>query len=919
MVCCQEIKAKCALNTPGYLQYWNPAQKPGCSGTLTLARKEPISCSPGMGIEKFDVEGRLIALEYKDYYIVNVYAPSVHPHNAPGRPDYRLEWDAALRSYVSGLSKPIILCGDLNATRAWIDSYPDNSKNVADDPHFQPEVREGLENLLDTGLVDAFRALYPRKEGSYTWWGPKNRNRADNRGSRLDYFLVSNELLTFVRNVKFHVDIVGSDHCPISLLFYPVTQKEELDGEALARLWQDTDMEEMEKELTAKQKAIALAAFHRNWKAVELLQSELVHSWAARVLAVQDVAEEKKKSQCGVDGVRWRSDAEKAKAALNLTSRNYWPLPYRHTQVVDDGKIINLHIPAARDQAMQILYRFALEPAAESTADHRSFFSRRGRHIADIHVYLSRELSRPDAPRFGLIVDVRSFFSNMMHSWLLENIPMDKTVLRRFLKAGTVMKGELFPTEQGVSYAASLSPILANMMLDGLQSFIYDRLYPMGGNSYQDGSAFRFADDIFITAKSPERARVIEQIVTEFLAVRGLKINYDKLKVVDVRSGFIFLSRHYWWENGVLCAKPSNGSIKKLERELKALVYNFKGALRTLIHKINSKLTGWVSYHRVEDSYMEFRHIDSVVETYLLQRMCGSHPRWSQEAVKKRYWIKDDKHYVFALPQDRSIRVHRLAPTPIVAQKPCRLDFNPFLNPEYYIYLQHRREVQKASGKYYAVWRRQEGRCYYCRQMMLPDQEVDVIERVIGQGRLLNNLIYIHRRCAYDILEDADEDTGEPEDTVSILKTFLEDAPAENSPYLELTEFFRLNGRQTVSLSFRDIEHILGDALPWEAYCFDAFWYDTEPEAASPLWKEEGFPFQTFLLSERSYSIADSWRSQGYAIKALHREKNRVVFRLVEKSASGYELPTPLRQRLPDDIRYKLDKMIRQFMKENGY
>ena len=148
---------------------------------MILAKQPPLSWTIGFGIDKFDCEGRLITLEYKDYYIVNVYVPSIHPHNAPDRPDFRLEWDTALREYIVKLSKPVVLCGDLNATRAYIDSYPDNGKNEPDTPFFRSEVREGLEKLISVGLVDAFRVLNPNKEGAYTWWGPKNKNRAKNR------------------------------------------------------------------------------------------------------------------------------------------------------------------------------------------------------------------------------------------------------------------------------------------------------------------------------------------------------------------------------------------------------------------------------------------------------------------------------------------------------------------------------------------------------------------------------------------------------------------------------------------------------------------------------------------------------------------------------------------------------------------
>lgn len=163
VMCCQEVKTKCALNTPGYQQFWNLAVRSGYSGTLILAKQEPLSWSTGFGNSKFDEEGRLITLEYADYYIINVYVPSVHPHNSPDRPDFRLEWDEALREYIANLPKPVVLCGDFNVTHAYIDSYPENGKNEPDNPLFRSEVRDGFDKLLAAGVVDAFRVLNPNK------------------------------------------------------------------------------------------------------------------------------------------------------------------------------------------------------------------------------------------------------------------------------------------------------------------------------------------------------------------------------------------------------------------------------------------------------------------------------------------------------------------------------------------------------------------------------------------------------------------------------------------------------------------------------------------------------------------------------------------------------------------------------------
>ena len=200
IVCCQETKvsSKFQITIPGYTQIWNHGIRPGYSGTLVLTMREPLSHSLGFGIEKFDIEGRLITLDFEVYYGLKIYAPIIHENNGSDRPDYRREWDEALRNYVSTLLKPAILCGDFNATGADIDTYPKQGK-IPDDLFFLPETRDGFLQLLEAGFVDVFRETYPTKEGSYTWWGPKHKERLENRGTRLDYFLVSRELFSMYR------------------------------------------------------------------------------------------------------------------------------------------------------------------------------------------------------------------------------------------------------------------------------------------------------------------------------------------------------------------------------------------------------------------------------------------------------------------------------------------------------------------------------------------------------------------------------------------------------------------------------------------------------------------------------------------------------------------------------------------------
>ena len=201
----------------GEHNYWNCSSKKGYAGVCCLAKEEPISVSFGLGNPTFDSEGRLITLEYPDFYLVNCYVPnSVSPLS---RYHFRLAWDRALREYLCDIQeyKPVIVCGDFNVAYDYIDVYPENERNEKDKFGMLEEERDGMMQLLESGLVDCYRYLYPDKEGSYTWWSSKNNNREMNRGRRLDYFLMSEEISYSITDCGMYPEIKMSDHSPIFL------------------------------------------------------------------------------------------------------------------------------------------------------------------------------------------------------------------------------------------------------------------------------------------------------------------------------------------------------------------------------------------------------------------------------------------------------------------------------------------------------------------------------------------------------------------------------------------------------------------------------------------------------------------------------------------------------------------------------
>ena len=218
MFCIQESKlqeGQISLELEGYHQYWNYAIKKGYSGTAIFTRREPMSVAYGIGIEEHDQEGRVIALEFAEFYLVTVYTPNSQSELA--RLDYRMRWEDAFLSYLKGLEekKPIVFCGDLNVAHKEIDLK--NPKTNRKNAGFTDEERGKFSTLLGQGFIDTYRYFYPDQEGIYSWWSYRFQARKKNAGWRIDYFCVSESLKEKLVDAKIHTEIMGSDHCPVEL------------------------------------------------------------------------------------------------------------------------------------------------------------------------------------------------------------------------------------------------------------------------------------------------------------------------------------------------------------------------------------------------------------------------------------------------------------------------------------------------------------------------------------------------------------------------------------------------------------------------------------------------------------------------------------------------------------------------------
>ena len=217
--CIQETKmqeGQLELDLEVYEQYWNYAQRKGYSGTAIFTKKKPLSVSYGIGIEEHDTEGRVITLEFEDFYMITVYTPN--SQNELARLDYRMEWEDAFLSYLKKLeeNKPVIVCGDLNVAHQEIGLK--NPKTNRKNAGFTDEERGKFQTLLDNGFIDTFRYFYPDQTGIYSWWSYRFQARAKNAGWRIDYFLVSDSLKDRLTDAKIHTEVMGSDHCPVELI-----------------------------------------------------------------------------------------------------------------------------------------------------------------------------------------------------------------------------------------------------------------------------------------------------------------------------------------------------------------------------------------------------------------------------------------------------------------------------------------------------------------------------------------------------------------------------------------------------------------------------------------------------------------------------------------------------------------------------
>lgn len=531
------------------------------------------------------------------------------------------------------------------------------------------------------------------------------------------------------------------------------------DAKKLSLKWKSIDWRKAEKEVNRLQTRIVKATQQKDWHTVKRLQYLITHSFYAKALAVRRVTTNKGRKTAGVDKQLWNTPAEKMRAVLSLTDKGYKAKPLRRVYIEKKGKKAKrpLGIPTMYDRAMQALYAIALEPVAETTADTKSFGFRKERSAQDACEYIFTALSRKYSPKWVLEGDIKGCFDNISHEWLLDNIPMDKSVLKQFLKAGFIFKGELFPTEDGTPQGGIISPMLANMALDGMQKVLTDRFHTnrLGkvDARFKDAhrvNLVRYADDFIVTAASKELALEAKELIKDFLKTRGLELSEEKTLITNVNDGFDMLGWTFRKFNDKLIVKPSKKSMQAIKAKLSETILK-RGKAWTqdvLIMKLNQQIRGWTNYHQHVVASEAFAHLDYVLYELLWRWAKRRHPHKGQWWISTKYWHrKGNRNWVFCTEEKELIRVDH---TSVVRHIKVREKANPFLDTEYFKERKFKQGMRRLTGKFKRIWENQDGCCYHCGMPMDVKEDREIffkIPKTDGGMEEVSNMAYVHASC----------------------------------------------------------------------------------------------------------------------------------------------------------------------------
>ena len=531
----------------------------------------------------------------------------------------------------------------------------------------------------------------------------------------------------------------------------------------IATCWEEIDWQKARAYVKKLQMRIVKAQKEGHYSKVKSLQWLLTHSFYAKALAVKRVTSNSGKRTSGVDHELWLTPQAKFNAISKLNRRGYRPQPLRrHYIPKKNGKMRPLSIPTMTDRAMQTLYKFSLEPIAETYADPNSYGFRIGRSTHDAIEQCFTDLNKGKSPKWILEGDIKGCFDHISHQWLLENIPMDTQILEKWLKCGYVETQKLFPTDEGTPQGGTISPTLMNMTLDGLERLLHDRRptrKKVNGKTHCNKMNFvRYADDFIITGESPEflREKVLP-IVREFLTERGLQLSEEKTVITHIGEGFDFLGKNIRKYNGKLLIKPCKSAVKSFLGKVRDIIKSSKSIKQEiLIRRLNPVIRGWVNNQRYVVSSKVFSTVDYEIYKCLWQWAKRRHKKKSRKWIARKYWHDiDSRQWTFSVPYENQgtegkplyCKLEYATDTKIIRFKKIVAEANPF--DEYWTDYFEEREGEKLLNstkgreKLLTIWRRQGRRCPVCGDLITSETGFKVHTPAGKSSRK----IMVHKEC----------------------------------------------------------------------------------------------------------------------------------------------------------------------------
>ena len=479
----------------------------------------------------------------------------------------------------------------------------------------------------------------------------------------------------------------------------------------LVKQWRDISWLTVEAKVRRLQMRIAKAERSKKHHKVKALQWLLTHSLDAKLLAIRRVTASKGAKTSGIDGKLCVSDSQKMQLALSLKQRSYRALPLRRVYIPKKNSDKRpLGIPTIRDRAMQALYLLALEPVAEMRADPNSYGFRPYRAAADAEERCYITLTNKKSAQWILEGDIKACFDNISHEWLLNNIPLEKRILKQWLDAGYMEKQTLYPTPEGTPQGGVISPVLANMALDGLETVVANAAKVA---KVRKGHTVRYADDFACMAASKEAlVDHIKPAIINFLKERGLELSAEKTMITNVYDGFDFLGFNIrkYKKVGKLLVTPAKKSVHRFLAEIRALFKANKMArTEVLIGQLNPKIMGWANYYRHVVAKTTFEYVDDCIYQSVSRWTARRHQKKNFDWIRKKYfrsqglrnWIfygtKVDRH-----GKKEFIDLHKASRIPILRYTKIRQEATPY-DPAFDRYFMMRKQT-KTANKLIRYW-----------------------------------------------------------------------------------------------------------------------------------------------------------------------------------------------------------------------